>query len=209
MTTQTRQTVQASGGGSVAAPVSQDRQSPQAVSRPETGRPPPSERRGFTRRSPSGDVVLAYLGTHAAALRALDPDVRRDAPDSVHQMRVAARRLRSTLRAYRTIVSSPATQHMRDELKWLGGVLGEARDNEVLSDYLQARLADLPPELVLGPARARVRAHFAPRDASARNAVVDALNSARYFTMLAELDQLLSDPPLATASAGPAREVLP
>src|SRR6516162_478467 len=98
MTTQTRQTVQASGGGSVAAPVSQDRQSAQAVSGPETGRPPPSEQRGFTRRSASGDVVLAYLGTHAAALKALDPAVRRDAPDSVHQMRVAARRLRSTLR---------------------------------------------------------------------------------------------------------------
>ena len=208
MTTQTRQTVQATGGSSVAAPVSPDRQSPQAVSRPETGRPPPSERRGFTRRSPSGDVVLAYLGTHAAALRALDPDVRRDAPDSVHQMRVAARRLRSTLRAYRTIVSSPATQHMRDELKWLGGVLGEARDNEVLGDYLQARLADLPPELVLGPAQARVRAHFAPREASARNVFADALNSARYFTMLAELDRLLASPPLA-AAAEPARDVLP
>jgi CHAD domain-containing protein len=148
-------------------------------------------------------VVLAYLGTHAAALKALDPAVRRDAPDSVHQMRVAARRLRSTLRAYRTIVSSPATQHMRDELKWLGRVLGGARDNEVLGDYLRARLAGLPPELVLGPAQARVSAHFAPREASARNAVVDAVNSARYFTMLAELDRLLASPPLAARGGQP------
>src|SRR5215469_893899 len=157
----------------------------------------------------SGPLVLAYLETHAATLKALDPAVRRDAPDSVHQMRVAARRLRSTLQAYPAIVSSPATQHMRDELKWLGAVLGEFRDNEVLSDYLQARLADLPPELVLGPAQARVRAHFAPREASARNALVDALNSARYFTMLAELDRLLADPPLAAAAVEPAGEVLP
>ena len=154
-------------------------------------------------------MVLAYLETHAATLKALDPAVRRDVPDSVHQMRVTARRLRSALQAYPAIVSGPATQHVRDELKWLGAMLGEFRDNEVLSDYLQARLADLPPELVLGPAQARVRARFAPREASARSALVDALNSARYFTMLAELDQLLSDPPLATASAGPAREVLP
>jgi len=210
MTTQTRQTVQATGGSSVAEPMSPDRHQPsQAVSGRETGRPPASERRGFTRRSPSGDVVLAYLGTHAAALKALDPAVRRDAPDSVHQMRVAARRLRSTLRAYPTIVSSPATRHMRDELKWLGGVLGGARDNEVLSDYLQARLADLPPELVLGPARARVRGHFAPGEASARNAFADALNSPRYFTMLAGLDRLLAVPPLAAAAAEPARDILP
>jgi len=185
------------------------RQPSHAVSGPETGRPPASERDGFTRLSPSADVVLAYLGTHAARLKALDPAVRRDAPDSVHQMRVAARRLRSTLQAYPAIVSRPATRHMRDELKWLGGMLGEARDNEVLGDYLQTRLADLPPELVLGPARARVRAHFAPREASARNALVDALNSARYFTMLAELDRLLADPPLAAAAAESAGDVLP
>src|SRR5215472_5117453 len=181
MTTQTRQTVQATGSSSVAAPTRPDRRQPS--------------------HSPSGDVVLAYLETHAATLRALDPAVRRDEPDSVHQMRVAARRLRSTLQAYPAIVSDRATQHMRDELKWLGGMLGEARDNEVLSDYLQARLADLPPEMVLGPAKARVRAHFAPREASARNAVVDALSSARYFTMLAELDRLLADPPLTAAAA--------
>ena len=184
------------------------RQPPRAASGPKTGRPS-NGRPGFTPRSPSGDVVLAYLATHAATLKALDPAVRRDAQDSVHQMRVAARRLRSTLQAYPEIVSRPATQHMRDELKWLGAMLGEARDDEVLSDYLQARLADLPPELVLGPARARVRVHFAPREASARNAFVDALNSARYFTMLAELDRLLADPPLAAAAAEPAREVLP
>src|SRR5215469_2835112 len=92
---------------------------------------PASERRRFTRHLPCGDVVLAYLETHAATLRALDPAVRRNAPDSVHQMRVAARRLRSTLQAYPAIVSSPATQHMRGELKWLGAMLAEFRDNEV------------------------------------------------------------------------------
>jgi len=154
-------------------------------------------------------VVLAYLETHALTLKALDPAVRRDVPDSVHQMRVTARRLRSALQAYPAIVSGPATQHVRDELKWLGAMLGEFRDNEVLSDYLQARLADLPPELVLGPAQARVRAHFAPREASARSALVDALNSARYFTMLAELDRLLARPPLTAAAAEPATDVLP
>src|SRR5215469_13053512 len=111
MTTQTRQTVQATGSSSVAAPTWPDRRQPS--------------------HSPSGDVVLAYLETHAATLRALDPAVRRDEPDSVHQMRVAARRLRSTLQAYPAIVSGRATQHMRDELKWLGAMLAEFRDNEV------------------------------------------------------------------------------
>jgi CHAD domain-containing protein len=152
---------------------------------------------------------MAYIGTQAARLRARDPLVRENAPDSVHQMRVAARRLRSTLQAYPAILPKPATQHLRAELKWLGEVLGEARDDEVLSEYLLTRLASLPAEQVLGPAQARVRAHFAPREASAREALLEALNSARYYMLVAELDRLLADPPLTATAAEPAGKVLP
>jgi CHAD domain-containing protein len=148
---------------------------------------------------------MAYIGTQAARLRARDPLVRENAPDSVHQMRVAARRLRSTLQAYPAILPKPATQHLRAELKWLG----EARDDEVLSEYLLTRLTSLPAEQVLGPAQARVRAHFAPREASAREALLEALNSARYYTLVAELDRLLADPPLTATAAEPAGKVLP
>jgi CHAD domain-containing protein len=124
-------------------------------------------------------------------------------------MRVAARRLRSTLQAYPAILPTSATRHLRAELKWLGEVLGEARDDEVLSAYLLTRLASLPAEQVLGPAQARVRAHFAPREASAREALLEALNSARYYTLAAELDRLLADPPLTAAAAERADKVLP
>jgi inorganic triphosphatase YgiF len=47
----------------------------------------------------AGDVVLAYLAAQVAQLRRYDPLVRQDAPDAVHQMRVAARRMRSALQA--------------------------------------------------------------------------------------------------------------
>jgi CHAD domain-containing protein len=152
---------------------------------------------------------MAYIGTQAARLKALDPLVRKNAPDAVHQMRVASRRLRSTLQAYPAILPKPATQHLRDELKWLGEVLGEARDSEVLSDYLLSRLASFPAEQVLGPAQARTRAHFAPREASERDTLLDALNSARYYTLIAEVDRLLADPPLTAAAAEPVDKVLP
>jgi CHAD domain-containing protein len=152
---------------------------------------------------------MAYAAAQAGRLKTLDPLVRGNAPDSVHQMRVASRRLRSTLQAYPAILPKSATRHLRAELKWLGEVLAEARDDEVLSDYLLTRLASLPVEQVLGPAQARARAHFAPREASAREALLDALNSARYYTLVAELDRLLADPPLTAAAAEPARKVLP
>ena len=161
------------------------------------------------RQSAAGDVVMAYIGAQVLRIKALDPLVRENPPDSVHQMRVAVRRLRSTLQAYPAILPKPATQHLRAELKWLGEVLGEARDDEVLSAYLLTRLASLPAEQVLGPAQARVRAHFAPREASAREALLEALNSARYYTLAAELDRLLADPPLTAAAAEYADKVLP
>lgn len=163
----------------------------------------------LTRRSQAAEVVLAYLAAQVARLRSLDSEVRGETPDSVHQMRVAARRLRSTFQAFPTVLAEPATARLREDLKWLGQALGEARDAEVLAGYLGAGLAGTPPELVLGPAQARIRAHFAPREASAREVVREALQSGRYFTLLDELDRVVDDPPLAAEAADPAGEVLP
>ena len=163
----------------------------------------------LTAHSTAGDVVLAYLGTQLARLKSLDPAVRRGEPDSIHQMRVTTRRLRSTLQSFPSVLPKQATRHLRDELKWLGGVLGEARDNEVLSDYLLARLADTPVELVLGPVKARVRAHYAPREADAQRAVLTALDSERYFGILDELDELRENPPVTAAAAERAEDIVP
>ena len=101
--------------------------------------------------------MLAYLRKHAARLRSLDPLVRGDEPDAVHQMRVTTRRLRSTLQSFGKIIPRSGTEGVLAELKWLGGVLGEARDAEVLASRLARNLRTIPPELVLGRAEARVR----------------------------------------------------
>lgn len=159
--------------------------------------------------SPSREVVLAYFGEQADRLRSLDPAVRRDETDAVHQMRVTTRRLRATLQAYRDIFPAAATAHLREELKWLGGVLGKARDNEVLCEYLRAGLAATPVESVIGPADARIVTHFARREVAARRGILTALDSPRYFALRDELDRLLGDPPLTAAGAAPAAELLP
>src|SRR6267154_1259244 len=50
-----------------------------------------------SRPKPSAaDVVKAYLKVQVASLRSLEPKVRADEFDSVHQMRVTTRRLRAT-----------------------------------------------------------------------------------------------------------------
>ena len=47
--------------------------------------------------------------------------------------------MRSALQTYGRVVDRSATRELTDELKWLGGVLGEARDLEVLAGL--ARIA--------------------------------------------------------------------
>ena len=170
---------------------------------------PASEPPLMTPSSPSGDVVLAYLRAQTGRLMSLDPMVRLDEPDSVHQMRVATRRLRSTLRSFGKIINSSGTQRLGGELKWLGNVLDGARDAEVLAQHLAANLRRMPVEQVIGPVQARVQGHFAKPRATAREAVLAALDSPRYFSLHDELDGLLADPPLTGRAATPAADALP
>src|SRR6478752_4482974 len=75
--------------------------------------PPPPAR--LSRRSPAGDVLRLALSTQVEALKTQDAAVRRGAGDSVHQLRIASRRLRSTLVTYRPLLLDPgAAQTVRD-----------------------------------------------------------------------------------------------
>jgi CHAD domain-containing protein len=165
-----------------------------------------------TRPRPSASaaaVLTAYLQTQVARLGELEPKVRADEFDSVHQMRVTTRRLRAALRSFGTVIPRSATSELAVELKWLGGLLGEARDGEVLPRHLLAGLEQVPVELLIGPVQARVQGHFAPRRASAREQVIAAFRTVRYAKLLANLDRLAHDPPLGPQAAAPARAVLP
>jgi CHAD domain-containing protein len=171
--------------------------------------PEPGPRHMLTRHSPAGDVVLAYLGSQVDAVKSMDPMVRRDEPDAVHQMRVATRRLRSTLQAFGKVLRRRDTQALSAELKWLGGVLGEARDAEVLDARMERRARETPAELLLGPVQARIQGHFAALKAAARTSLLEALDSQRYFALLDGLDRLLADPPVTAKARKPAGHVLP
>ncbi len=157
----------------------------------------------------AGDVVLAYLREHGERLAALDPLARSDEPDSVHQMRVTTRRLRSTLQTFSEVIPRSGTEEILAGLKWLGGVLGEARDAEVLASRLTRNVRAIPAELVLGPVQARVQGHFAPIQAAAHQNVLAALDSPRYFALRDALDGLLAGPPWSAEAARPAGQVLP
>ena len=162
-----------------------------------------------TAGSSAGDVILGYLATQAEQLRRYDPLVRRDAPDAVHQMRVAARRMRSALQAFGRVLDRNRTRELMTELKWIAGELGGARDSEVMAERLAAMLDELPNELILGPVAAAVTRSFERRIADARQVAIAALDSDRYLELHNKIDALLAHPPMSPAADRPGRRELP
>ena len=71
---------------------------------------------------------LAILGTWEQAARSSE-DI-----EGVHQMRVAFRRMRSAISAFRSAVPREAADPWSEEMRWLAGQLGPARDLDVFID---------------------------------------------------------------------------
>ncbi|WP_328881659.1 CYTH and CHAD domain-containing protein [Streptomyces sp. NBC_00299] len=157
----------------------------------------------------AGDHVLAYVRAQRDAIVELDPAVRQDVEDSVHSMRVATRRMRSTFKSFGKILDRAVTDPIGDELKWLAGELGVDRDREVLNERLSAALDEVPHTLVYGPVAERL-SHWAgdtPGGASSR--LIGVLDSHRYLALLDAVDGLLADPPLLKAAGKEPANALP
>ncbi|MFF2040439.1 CHAD domain-containing protein [Kitasatospora sp. NPDC058170] len=151
-----------------------------------------------------GTVLLERIGAQAEVLAGLDDAVRADAPDAVHRMRVACRRLRSALRTYRRLLRTGAADGLVAELRWLGAELGRARDREVLGERLVARARELPPEC--GPDRVVAALRRWEREEYRRDwpEVVAAVDSPRRRALGESLAVLLADPPLRGRAGRPA-----
>ncbi|MFJ2741913.1 CHAD domain-containing protein [Streptomyces sp. NPDC087440] len=156
----------------------------------------------------AGAHVLAYVRDQVEAMAVYDPAVRRDLPDSVHQLRVATRRMRSAFKTYRTVLDRTVTDPLGDELKWLAGELGVDRDQEVLADRLLTRLTALPRTLLLGPVRGRLRIWSVARRSGSRRRTLAVLDGRRYLELLRSLDAFLATPPLRPAADRDAATVL-
>lgn len=136
----------------------------------------------------TGDPIRGAIAEQVAALPVLERAVRADADDAVHQMRVAIRRIRSLLR------SAPDGTTIDDELRWLSGVLGTARDAEVLARRYRRALDRMAPPLVRGRVVERLVDAGVQRYQAGRAESVAALNSPRYRQLLDRLGALAAAP---------------
>jgi CHAD domain-containing protein len=144
--------------------------------------------------APVMDHVKWALARDVRWLIAHDPGVRLGRePESLHQMRVATRQLRAVLRAARPLLVPEWADSLRDELRWLGQLLGPARDLDVQLTYFREESASLD---------ARDRrpltqfiAHLEAERATVQEALLNELKSERYLDLIRRLQQVPHDLP--------------
>ena len=156
----------------------------------------------------AGEAIHNLLAGYVTAFIANDLGVRRGLPDSVHQLRVAARRMRSALKVFAPLLETTWAAHLRDELAWIAGELGAARDNEVLEVRLLAGLARIDAKGT-DRAAAVVRREMSRDEHKAALDFTAAMQSARYLTLLNSLVDAASSPRLSSAASATARDALP
>lgn len=138
--------------------------------------------------------LSSMIGASARQLLINDPGVRHGKdPEFIHQARVATRRLRSDLKTFGPLLDRDQTGALRAELKWLGGLLGEVRDTQVLEERFVDQGAQLhaEPELV-----AEVTAALADRAREGHRRLVDEMNGDRYTVLIADLLRWTNEPPV-------------
>jgi CHAD domain-containing protein len=180
---------------------------------PETTRPTPVPAGLPSAESHAHTVVGAFVrdAIDASVQRLLvaDPVARvgKD-PEGVHQARVATRRLRCDLRTFGPLLDPAWAQPLAEELRWLGGELGVAREAEVLLGHLRDHANSFgDPEIQTG-AEPVLAAAFAEYEV-AQLRVLAALRTSRYLDLVDRLVQGAIAPRLAPPAAeGKTRDIV-
>jgi CHAD domain-containing protein len=148
------------------------------------------------------DVIGDYLVEQCTVI--IDSEAQlRAGEEVVHTTRVAVRRLRSTLRVFAELFDPGEAGRLEEELVWWANLLGEVRDLDILTQRQAALLAEVPPELILGPVASTIQTELAARRKAAVDAMTDTLNSARYRKLVALIHHWRADPPFTSVADSP------
>jgi CHAD domain-containing protein len=172
--------------------------------RPDTAATPKRLKRASTT-----EFLVSQLAEQLAAVQRQDLRIRSGETTSVHQLRIALRRLRSALTTYRPLLDPAAVDPVRAELQWLGASLAPARDAQVMHERLRALLDEEAAELVMGPVVRRMDLHLRGLAEQGRQTAQEALESDRYLRLLDALDDLVDHPPVARLGGSRAAKVVP
>lgn len=133
------------------------------------------------------------LAQHVGWLLAHDPGTRLGTEsESLHQLRVATRRLRAVLRTTEPILVPAWVMSLQQELDWLSDLLGPARDLDVQIAYFTDESAELDrrDRKLL----AQFISHLHTQRAAVQQMVLRELTSARYLELIRRLQQAAQAP---------------
>ncbi len=157
----------------------------------------------------AGEFAFRILRTQFGIFLAHEPGTRiGEDPEELHDMRVAARRMRAAIKIFERTLPVRA-RGFRDTLKWIAGSLGQVRDLDVLLGRLEAWISVAAPE-DQEPIGA-LRVVLEEQRAKARKAMLRTLDSRRYARFVASFGSFLQKGPSrrATAARQPILEVAP
>ncbi len=143
--------------------------------------------------APVIDHVKWILARHVRWLLAHDPGARLGRePESLHQMRVATRQLRVVLRTARPLLLPAWADSLHDELRWLGQLLGPARDLDVQLAYFreEGTALDARDRRPLAP----FIAHLEAQRNNVQEVLLNELKSARYLDLIRRLQDATVNP---------------
>jgi CHAD domain-containing protein len=146
-----------------------------------------------------GELVAAYLAAQCNVLASNDVGFRTGTP-AVHKTRVAARRLRSTLRVFDDVINTAPAEELNDELVWYADLLGQVRDQDILRNRLTKEIADLPPEQVRGSVEAEIKENLAAEREEAVERLNEGMRTSHYDHLVQLLRGWRTAPPLTDAA---------
>lgn len=140
--------------------------------------------------------ALGQIAANATVLRA-EPE-----PEAVHQLRVAARRLRSALSTFKDLVADDRLPAVKADLKWLAQSLDQARNLDVFADVVAAQAKDMaaPPQ---GLDTLTAALDTARREAW--SAAAETASSARFRALMIDTTAWVETGDWLTAPATPAK----
>ena len=149
-------------------------------------------------RRESSVVELARYAIASGTVRLIehDPQVRVGSDsEAVHQARVATRRLRSDLKTLEPVLSPAAVVRLREDLAWVGGLLGAVRDLDVVTHRVEDRAKRVPQ--AEDEASASIVTVLRDDRRVRWSELVEGMGSARYINLLEALVTASHEPPMA------------
>ena len=162
--------------------------------------------------SPAAETVLWAIAGRFGEFQALEPGIREDAPDSVHQARIALRRIRSIIRVYRRMFCRDRADEVCALVRWAGLEVGAVRGAGVLIAELRQHLDALAREegeTAIAPIRRRAELDLAAKHDGALRRCLEAMDSDRWNALHRTIVAFLVDPPVSKAGRREAAATLP